>query len=415
MPNQPGGFFICDGVAFSSGSGFDFSKVKHSGVNVRFGAAVQRSVGAFASQCFYVRIGVRVVITLGQRYSRFVTAGVVGIVNGVHQVGLDGVIRDTKPSQCSVGSGRVTLVGLQNVGDLWVALDSVGDYIPGATCAVCTPSNRATGNDAKRSSLRNLFGNVTSSIELVELTFECSLRKTFFAAFRYTFFDGDLGAGLGKIPESLHRVAQPRTGSTQKSFLKSRAANTHRRGGSSRSNKRLALRDIHGDLVSVRRSLTHFNRGLVRFVVRASCRAASRFGDVCGDSCCHTCGGAHLGGNCLAVFQRKRSTLGTSCGYATNEKRGDFLDAFNTNVLCNELQWGGLERTVDCFERAANTFGVANYGVHVPNGCLVLRSITCFAKIVQRGCKLAHLRSAWRNPQQHRHAVDRLKETAASF
>ena len=294
-------------------------------------------------------------------------------------------------------------------------MDSVGDYIPGATCAVCTPRNRATGNDAKRSGLRNLFGNVTSLIELVELTFKRSLRKTFFTALRHTFFDGDLGAGLCKIPEGLHRVAQPRTGSTQKSFLKGRTTNIHRHRSGDTCNKRLALCDIHGDFVGVRRSLTHFNRGLVRFVVRASCRATSRFGDVCGDSCCHTCGGAHLGGNSLAIFQRKRSTLGTSCGYATNQKRGDFLDAFNTNVLCNELQWGGLERAVDCFERTANTFGVANDRPHVPIGCLVLRSITCFAEIVQYVCELAHLRSAWRNTQQHRHAVDGLKETTARF
>ena len=384
MANQLGGFFVCERVPLSSGSGFHFSKVKHSGVNIRLGAAGQRHVGALACQCCYVCIRVRVVVTLGQRRSSFVTTGVVGVVDGVHQVGLDGVIRDTKIGQCSGSGGRVTLVGLQDVGNYWVALHGVGDDIPCATCAIRTASDWATGNNAKRSRLCDFFGNVTSLVELVQLAFQCGLSNTLFTTFGQTFFDGDLGAGLGKVTEGLQRIAQARARPAQNCFFKGRATNTHRHGSSSRSNKRLALCNLHGNLVCFRWRLTHFDCGSVRFVVRARRCTTSGFGNVCGNRCSHTCGSTHLGGNRLAILQRKRSTFGTRCGNAADEKRCNFLDTFNANVFGQELKWGRLKRAVDGFKRTANTLGIANHGLHVFHRSLILRSITCFAKIIQR-------------------------------
>ena len=415
LANQLGGFFVCKCVAFSSGSGFDFSKVEHLGVNIRFGAACQRHVGALTCQCFDICIRVCEVITLSQRRSSFVTAGVVGIVNGVHQVGLDGVIRDTKLLQSGSGGSRIALVGFQDVGDLWVALDDIGDDITGAACTIRTPSDWATSNNAERSRLCDFLGNVTSLVELVQLTFKCSLCKTFFTAFGHTFFDGNLRASLGKVAKRLHSLTQTGASPTQNSFLKSRTTDTHGHGGSSRSNKRLALCNLHGNLVRFRRSLTHFDGRLVRFVVRTRSCTASRFGNVSQDTCGHTCGATHLGGNRLAVLQRSRSTLGTRGNNATNEKRRNFLDTFNANVLGQEGQWSRFERAVDCLESSTNTFGIANYGVHVLHCCLILSRVAGFAQIVYRVGELAQCRVFWRRAKQHRDAVDRFEEPTTSF
>ena len=167
-----------------------------------------------ACQCFDICIRVCVVLTLSQCRSSFGAAGVVGIVDSVHQVGLDGVIRDTKVGQCSSSGGRITLVGLQNIGDLWVTLDSVGDDISGTACGIRATSNRATCNKTKRRSLRDLFSNITGLVKFVQLTFQCSLRNTFLASFGSTFFDGYLCAGLGKIAEGLHGFTQTCTSPT---------------------------------------------------------------------------------------------------------------------------------------------------------------------------------------------------------